>query len=174
VVPAGRERLLRRMSLTLLVTAGLGLGLAVWRVRGNSPGVLMRKGVGYRDANKLDLAQGCFEKVLRKAPLSGYAESAQYYLAVTQYLKHDWEPAIEEFRQLIQAFPDGHFRAEAVFHIALCQENLGRRDDLRRAVGDLWRDFPDSAWAHYAWQRWKDTLGLPVPPAVRAENQRPQ
>jgi tetratricopeptide (TPR) repeat protein len=154
VVPASKERLLRGVSLTFLLLAGIGLGLAVLRVRGNSLGVLLRKGVACRDAGKLDLAQGCFEKILTKAPLSGYAETAQYFLAITRYLKHDWEPAIQEFERLIQVFPDGHYRAEAYYHIALCQDNLGRRDDLRKTVAALRREFPNSPWARYAIQRW--------------------
>ena len=152
--------------MTFLLLAGIGLGLAVLRVRGNSPGALLRKGVACRDAGQLDLAQGCFEKILTKAPLSGYAESAQYFLAVTRYLKHDWEPAIQEFERLIEVFPDGQYRAEAYYHIALCQESLGRRDDLLKTVATLQREFPNSPWALFARQRWKDSLGIHAPPSA--------
>ena len=167
VIPASQERFLRAVSLFLLASAGVFLSLAVLQVRRDSVAVLLRKGVAYRDAGKLGLAQECFEKILAKEPLSGYAETAQYFLAITHYLKHEWEPTIQEFERLNQIYPDGQYRAEACFHIAICQENLGRRKDLRETVAMLWREYPNSSWARYAWQRWKDTLDIPVPPSVR-------
>lgn len=80
---------------------------------------------------------------LRRWPVSGYAESAQFWLGNSLYGKRDYKEAIAAFR--VTAASTDHPRApEALLAIANCQIEMKDGKAARVTLGELMKAHPNS------------------------------
>lgn len=141
-------------SLTLTVVFCVWMGMGSAKVRWSASDKLMEKAMKFKDDKKWDQAETIFRKVARERPVSRFAEQARYYLGLMPYLQEKPEQSILEFQALLDQFPDSQMAAEAYYHIALCQDKLGRRNEAVKIKHLLEKKFPRTEWAGYARNRW--------------------
>lgn len=138
----------------LLVVIGLYLFALSYQSRRNNVPALMDRGVKSRDRKDWKEAEISFKKLIASAPLSGPAEHANYLLATTYFLQGKWNLAISQFHVLLDMYPSSNYRAEAYYHIAMCYDNSGRKEERDKAISQLLHQFGNTPWAQYAHQRW--------------------
>ncbi|WP_447973551.1 6-pyruvoyl-tetrahydropterin synthase-related protein [Nitrospira sp. Kam-Ns4a] len=131
-----------------LVTVALALGRL-----DPSPHVLLNEGIQARDRRDYDGAVDRLRRVLARAPSSGAAEQAAYYLATVSYLRGDMERALQDFGAMIRLYPSSPFVPEGYYHLGLANQRLGRLAEARAAFRTVRDQFPESAWARYAQDR---------------------
>ena len=125
-----------------------------WAVRLSDPATLLAQGISFKDHRDWPRATREFRKVIASKPSSGAAEQAQYYLGIVPYLQSRWGECIDGFEQLLNQFPDSPHRAEAYFHLAMCDAGAGRIEDFHQRVKSLEQEYPQSTWAESARKRW--------------------
>ena len=122
---------------------------------------MLNEGIQARDRKEYDVAAERFRRVLERAPLSGTAEQAAYYLAIVQYLRGDMEGTIRLFVEMIRVYPTSPFVPEGYYHIGLAHLKSGRPAEARGVFEMVVEDFPDSAWARYAGDRLTELASPP-------------
>lgn len=135
------------LPIVLLVAAG------ALRVLEPVPGVLLNEGIQARDRGNYETADALFRRILDRAPASGAAEQAAYYLAIVQYLRGDMEGTIRLFYDMIRVYPTSPFVPEGYYHIGLAHLRSNRISVARTTFQKVVQDFSDTAWARYAQDR---------------------
>ena len=98
-------------------------------------------------------AQNLFAGFLSRHAMSGYVESALFWLGNAQYATRDYKDAIVNFRALVAKNPE-HARApEAVLSVANCQLELKDAKGARKTLSDLVKAYPQSEAAVAAKER---------------------
>jgi tol-pal system protein YbgF len=98
-------------------------------------------------------AQNLFSGFLTRYIVSGYTESALFWLGNAQYANRDYKQAIVNFRALVGKNPE-HMRApEAVLSVANCQLELKDPKGARKTLSDLIKAYPQSEAALAAKER---------------------
>lgn len=91
---------------------------------------LVRRG----DFNEAAAALATFQ---RRFPVSGYSDSARFWLGNAQYGRRDYKEAIATFKAFISANPEHPRAAEALLALANCQIELKDGKSARRSLEDL-------------------------------------
>lgn len=98
-------------------------------------------------------AQNLFMAFLNRYVVSGYLESALFWLGNAQYATRDYKAAIVNFRALIAKNPE-HMRApEAVLSVANCQLELKDTKGAKKTLSDLVKAYPQTEAAVVAKER---------------------
>ena len=90
---------------------------------------------------------------LKRYPLSGYADSATFWLGNAQYGQRQYKDAIATFRGFVTAAPD-HLRApEALLALANCQAELKDNKGAKKTLDELIKQYPKSEAAQAGRER---------------------
>lgn len=113
----------------------------------------------YDDAVAL-LRGGDFDKAapalaafLRRYPVSGYAESARFWLGNAQYARRDYKEAIANFRAFATAAPEHPRAPEALLGLANSQAEMKDTRAARKTIEDLIKAYPKSEAAQAGRER---------------------
>lgn len=99
------------------------------------------------------LAQTLFTGFLSRYPVTGYAQTARFWLGNSQYATRAYKESMASFRTLIAKNPE-HLRApEAVLSVANCQLELKDTKGARSTLTDLIKAYPQSEAAVAARER---------------------
>ncbi len=90
---------------------------------------------------------------LRRYPLSGYADSATFWLGNAQYGQRQYKEAISTFRSLLSRNPAHPKASEAMLAIANCQIELKDPKGARKTIGELVQAYPKSEAAQAGRER---------------------
>ena len=97
------------------------------------------------------LRKGDFDKAapalsgfLRRYPVSGYAQSVQFWLGNALYGKREYKDAIASFRALVSTSPDYPRAAEALLAVANCEIELKDVKAARKTIAELLKAYPKS------------------------------
>ncbi len=104
-------------------------------------------------AGQYDESIASFNNFLQTYPSSQYADNAQYWLGEAYYVMRQFEPAIDQYQQLVNGYPDSKKRSHAMLKIAYCYHELGLADEAVGILTDLKTQFPGSAASRLADER---------------------
>ena len=102
---------------------------------------------------KYEEAGRAFGQFLASFPQSPLADNAQYWLAETQYVRGQYQPALAEFQKVLDRYPQSAKLPDALLKVGYCQGELGNREAARTALQQVMRQFPDTTAARLASQR---------------------
>ena len=102
---------------------------------------------------KYEEAGRAFGQFLVAFPQSPLADNAQYWLAETQYVRGQYQPALAEFQKVLEHYPQSAKLPDALLKVGYCQGELGNREAARTALQQVMRQFPDTTAARLASQR---------------------
>jgi len=98
-------------------------------------------------------AADALQAFLRRYPVSGYADSANFWLGNAQYGNRQYKDAISTFKALLAARPDHPRAAEAALAIGNCQIELKDVKFARKTLQDLIKTYPGTEAAQAAKER---------------------
>jgi tol-pal system protein YbgF len=98
-------------------------------------------------------ASGGLSAFLRRYPLSGYSDSATFWLGNAQYGQRQYKEAIASFRALLASNPAHPKAPEAMLAIANCQIELKDAKGARKTIGELVQAYPKSEAAQAGRER---------------------
>lgn len=166
IVPAVRPfsqrfigNLLRLGALALLLaTAGCGSGDTDKTVPDQPAETLFNRGMSQLEQGNASDAIKMFDEVDRQHPYSVWANKAQLMSAFALYAANKYEPAITQLDRFIQLHPGSRDAPYAYYLKALCYyeritdvtRDQGITEDALKALQDVVRRFPDSAYARDA------------------------
>lgn len=104
-------------------------------------------------AGEYDESIAAFTDFLTQFPDSQYADNAQYWLGETYYVKRDFEPALVEYRKLIETYPASKKRSHAMLKIGYSYHELGQLDQARAVLEDLRNRYAGTTAARLAEER---------------------
>ncbi len=90
---------------------------------------------------------------LKRYPLSGYGDSATFWLGNAQYGQRQYKEAIGSFRSLLASNPSHPKAPEAMLAIANCQIELKDPKGARKTIGELVQAYPKSEAAQAGRER---------------------
>lgn len=90
---------------------------------------------------------------VRRYPLSGYIDSAHFWLGNAQYGRREYKEAIGSFRTMLASRPDHPKAPEAMLAIANCQVELKDPKGARKTIGELVQAYPKSEAAQAGRER---------------------
>ena len=94
-----------------------------------------------------------FEAFLAEFADSGLRDNAQYWLAETQYVRKNFDAALEGFQKVITAYPASRKLPDAWLKIGYCNFELENNDEARRALNTVISQHPESTAAKLARER---------------------
>ena len=104
-------------------------------------------------AGEYDESIAAFTDFLAQFPNSQYADNAQYWLGETYYVKREFEPALVEYRKLIDTYPASKKRSHAMLKIGYSYHELGELDQARAVLEDLRNRYAGTTAARLAEER---------------------
>ena len=104
-------------------------------------------------AGEYDESIAAFTDFLAQFPNSQYADNAQYWLGETYYVKREFEPALVEYRKLIDTYPASKKRSHAMLKIGYSYHELGQLDQARAVLEDLRNRYAGTTAARLAEER---------------------
>jgi tol-pal system protein YbgF len=102
---------------------------------------------------RYDQSIDAFNGFLAQHPGSKYADSAQYWLGETYYVKHEFESAISEYTKLVQNHPQSPRLTQALLKIGYSYHELGQDDRAKQSLNDLKKRYPGTTAARLADER---------------------
>ena len=93
-------------------------------------------------AGQYDESIAAFNAYLVEYPQSAYADNAQYWLGEAYYVLRQFEPALNEYRKLVESYPNSQKITHALLKMGYSYDELGQTD---AAVAQLAR-----VTSHYA------------------------
>ena len=131
-------------------------GFALYN-RSHSPARLYQKAEKAYSAGNLEEASLYFERLLKLAPQSSYADNANYLYAIGLWKQKKYRAALASFNRLVSRYPESVFVPEALYHIGLCHEALGRLEEAELVWKQVEQRFPGEKWGDFAKERLKKT-----------------
>jgi tol-pal system protein YbgF len=104
-------------------------------------------------AGNYDLAEVGFLQFLENYPKSDLADDARYGLAETYYNRQRWDEAVDQYKRVLNANPQGSKAPAAMLKLGLCCKAQNKTKDARKEWEDLVKKFPFSDEAKVAAQR---------------------
>ena len=83
------------------------------------------------------------------------AAQAQYYIAESMYLQNNFADAYEEYKKIEGTYSNSEFISAARLKMALCLEQLNRKEDSLVVLQSIIKDYPKSAEAFTAKEKIK-------------------
>jgi tol-pal system protein YbgF len=93
---------------------------------------------------EFEKAAPAFSAFQRRFPVSGYAESVQFWLGNALYLKRDYKESIASFRAFVSAAPNSPRAPEALLAVANCEVEMKDSKAARKTIGELVKTYPKS------------------------------
>jgi tol-pal system protein YbgF len=87
---------------------------------------------------------------LDRNPKHDLADNAQYWLAESYYDRKQFPLALIEFQKVIDRYPSGNKKPDAMLKVAFCQLMRGKLPEGRAALQRVITSFPDSSPAALA------------------------
>lgn len=119
------------------------------------PSELYKMAYGDFSRGKYDLAIVGFRAYLDKYSTGELAPQAQYYLGECYFSLNDWAKSAVEFSNVEKNYPKAQAVPSARLKNGLVLEKLGKKDESRKALEELIKDFPDSPEAYTAQEKLK-------------------
>jgi hypothetical protein len=143
----------RILAVGLCISCGLvAIGTGIRARRMNADAVYLR-GLERLDHGQTDAARTLFQLARATAPLSNTAIHSSYFEGVALYRASRWADARRAFSDLVERFPEAQAAAESLYHVGLCDEQLGATAGAMHAFLETERRFPGTQWAQLAASR---------------------
>lgn len=106
----------------------------------------------YQDLSRgnYDLAKTGFDEYLKLYPDTELADNALYWLGEVEYIQHNYQGALDYFKQVESRYPQGNKVPAALFKAGLCQQQLGQNDEAKATFQRLAQKYPASPEAGQA------------------------
>ena len=104
---------------------------------------------------KYEMAIVEFKSFLKQYKDHDLAAQAQYYIAEAMYLQNNFSDAYEEYKKIEGTYPNSEFISAARLKMALCLEQLNRKEDSLVVLQSIIKDYPKSAEAFTAKEKIK-------------------
>ena len=104
---------------------------------------------------KYEMAIVGFKSFLKQYKDHDLAAQAQYYIAESMYLQNNFADAYEEYKKIEEMYSDSEFISASRLKMALCLEQLNRKEDSIVVLQSLIKDYPKSAEAFTAKEKIK-------------------
>lgn len=104
---------------------------------------LMKQG-NYRAAVK------AFRDFNSKHPYNGLADNAQYWIAEGTYVQRNYKQALNEFNNLVNAYPLSQKLPDALLKVGYTHYELGAYDKARKTLSEVVTRFPNTTVAKLA------------------------
>ena len=104
---------------------------------------------------KYEMAIVGFKSFLKQYKDHDLAAQAQYYIAESMYLQNNFADAYEEYKKIEQTYSDSEFISASRLKMALCLEQLGKKEDAIIVLQSILKDYPKSAEAFTAKEKIK-------------------
>ncbi len=101
-------------------------------------------------ARRYNAAREAFSQFIEQYPHGRYAHIAQYWIAESSYAQRDYEQAIADYQCLLDVYPFSPKKAEAELKKAYSYYELGKKDETRKTLEQLLRQYPDTTEAGQA------------------------
>ncbi len=101
-------------------------------------------------ARRYNAAREAFSQFIEQYPHGRYAHIAQYWIAESSYAQRDYEQAIADYQRLLDVYPFSPKKAEAELKKAYSYYELGKKDETRKTLEQLLRQYPDTTEAGQA------------------------
>lgn len=99
---------------------------------------------------RYDQATSAFSSFLKTYPNGRYAHIAQYWLGEAKYAQRHFQQAIADYRKLISSYPNSPKLAEAMLKIGYSYNELGQKEEARKALSELVGKYPGTTEAGQA------------------------
>ena len=104
---------------------------------------------------KYEVAVVGFKSFLKQYKDHDLAVQAQYYIAESMYSQNKFAEAYEEYKKIEEIYSNSEFLASARLKMALCLEQLGKKEDSIIVLQSIIKDYPKSAEAYTAKEKIK-------------------
>ena len=104
---------------------------------------------------KFTEASAALTAFLGKYPNGSFADNAQYWLGEAHYVSREFGPALKAFEQLLVDYPDSPKRPHSMLKIGFIFDESGQKDQARKMLTDLTKQYPQSTAASLAAKRLK-------------------
>ena len=104
---------------------------------------------------KYEIAIVEFKSFLKQYKDHDLATQAQYYIAESMYLQNNFSDAYEEYKKIEELYPNSEFISASRLKMALCLEQLNRKEDSVVVLQSIIKDYPKSAEAFTAKEKIK-------------------
>jgi tol-pal system protein YbgF len=102
---------------------------------------------------RYDEAKKAFRTFLANFPGGAYADNAQYWLAEANYVQRDFPVALQEFSQVVEAYPESPKVPDALLKTGFIHYEQGQWAEARQALESVKQRYPVSSAARLATQR---------------------
>ena len=106
-------------------------------------------------SGKFAEASTALSAFLGKYPNGGFADNAQYWLGEAYYVSREFGPALKAFEQLLVDYPDSPKRPHSMLKIGFIYDESGQKDQARKVLTELRKQYPKSTAASLAAKRLK-------------------
>lgn len=104
-------------------------------------------------AGKYDVAITGFRGMLDRWPQGNFSDNGWYWMGEANYVKRQYQPALDAFNSLLVRFPASPKVPDALFKGGLAQWELNQREAAKAAWRRVIRDYPTANAAGLARQR---------------------
>jgi thioredoxin-like negative regulator of GroEL len=113
----------------------------------NNPQIIYAIGQKYLSQGNVYDARSNFERVINidADNESGYADSAQFALAVMFRNEREWYKAAEAFRTLLKEYPESEFREDAQLYLGWVYSKAGDTKEALKSYEDFLDDYSGSS-----------------------------
>ncbi len=103
--------------------------------------------------SQYDQALVAFKDFLKDYPNSSFSDNAQYWLGEANYVKQNYESAINEYQALLSAYPDSQKVSHALLKIGYSYAELGNADEAKKTLNEVKLQYPGTTAARLADER---------------------
>lgn len=103
-----------------------------------------------------DEAAQLLDRFLSKHPDHDYADNALYWLGECRYAEHDYPRAMENFRGVVDRYPNGNKVPDALLKVSYTYAALGQQENAKNALHELIRTYPQTDAALQAQAKLKE------------------
>ncbi|MBN1291910.1 MAG: tetratricopeptide repeat protein [Candidatus Latescibacteria bacterium] len=75
--------------------------------------------------------------IIREYANSRYVDNSLFIMGMSYFRIEDYRQALTKFNEIIEAFPDGEFGADAIYYKARCLIEMDRYDDAKVILNDI-------------------------------------
>lgn len=109
--------------------------------------VLYLQGLSQEHQDRYPDALVCYQKVLKEAPHTTYADAAAFRIGLCQLKQGDSGEAMYTLRDIIENNPHSGYRLQAYVHLGNLYRTQHEWHEAERVYRDLIRFYPNSSWA---------------------------
>ena len=106
-------------------------------------------------SGKFTEAAAALTSFLGQHPNGNFADNAQYWLGEAYYVSREFGPALKAFEQLLVDYPESPKRPHSMLKIGFIYDETGQKDEARKVLTELTKQYPQSTAASLAAKRLK-------------------